>query len=90
MEKEKFTQANTILSGIKMLEGKKNALHNAWVGVRNSVNNQATDKDIEKFVRQLLCAEDFSGKPAIDDIVNNICKKYDEEIAKLQKKFDEL
>ena len=88
MDREKWTKANTIQSGIKMLEDKRDALKNAWKACSTNTKGYDAKDRLSKFITKLT--DTFSGERVIDNIVDDLCKQYDEHIAKLQKQFEEL
>lgn len=88
MEQEKWAKANTIKSGITMLEGKRDALKEAWKAYRTNTKGYCAEDALKKFIKHLT--DSFDGELSIDNIVDSICEEYDKRIAKLNKEFDEL
>ena len=88
MDREKWTKANTIQSRIKMLEDKRDALKNSWKAYSTNTKGYDAKERLSKFITKLT--DSFGGERVIDNIVDNLCKLYDEGIAKLQKQFEEL
>ena len=71
-----------------MLEGKRDALKEAWKAYSTNTKGYDAKERLSKFITKLT--EAFGGERVIDNIVDNLCKQYDEGIAKLQKQFEEL
>lgn len=89
MKEENFQRALTIKNEIMFLEQEMNALDCARGKITSKVvQGQNAGDDVKYLVRLLI--EKTRGDLVISKIVDEVLKKYKEEIAELKKEFEEL
>jgi hypothetical protein len=89
MKELNFQRALTIKNEIMFLEQEMNILDNAKKRITSKVvQGQNAGDDVKYLVRLLI--EKTRGDLVISKIVEEVLKKYKEEIAELEKEFEEL
>lgn len=89
MKELNFQRALEIKNEIMFLEQEMNALYDAGKRITSKViQGQNAGDDVKYLVRLLI--EKTRGDLVISKIVDEVLKKYKEEIAELEKEFEEL
>ena len=89
MKEQNFQRALTIKNEIMFLEQEMNILDNARKRITSKViQGQNTDDEAKYLVKLLI--KKTRGDLVISKIVDEVLKKYKEEIAELEKEFEEL
>jgi hypothetical protein len=89
MKELNFQRALTIKNEIMYLEQEMNILDNARKRITSKViQGQNTDDEAKYLVKLLI--KKTRGDLVISKIVDEVLKKYKEEIAELEKEFEEL
>lgn len=89
MKELNFQRALTIKNEIMNLEQEMNALDDARKGITSKViQGQNADDEAKHLIKLLI--KKTRGDLVISKIVDEVLKKYKEEIAELEKEFEEL
>lgn len=89
MKEQNFQRALAIKNEISFLEGEMNALYDAGKSITSKViQGQNTDDEAKHLIKLLI--KKTRGDLVISKIVDEVLKKYKEEIAELEKEFEEL
>ena len=89
MKELNFQRALTIKNEIMFLEQEMNALYDAGKIITSKViQGQNADDDAKHLIKLLI--KKTRGDLVIRKIVDEVLKKYKEEIAELEKEFEEL
>ena len=89
MKELNFQRACTIKNEIMFLEQEMNALYDAGKIITSKViQGQKADDDAKHLIKLLI--NKTRGDLVISKIVDEVLKKYKEEIAELEKEFEEL
>ena len=89
MKEQNFQRALTIKNEIMFLEQEMNILDNARKRITSKVIQWQNTDDEAKYLVKLLIKKTM-GDLVISKIVDEVLKKYKEEIAEYKKKFEEL
>ena len=89
MKELNFQRALTIKNDILFLEGEMNALYDVRKRITSKVVQGQNADDEAKYLIKLLIKK-TRGDLVISKIVDEVLKKYKEEIAELEKEFEEL
>ena len=89
MKEQNFQRALTIKNEIMFLEQEMNILDNARKRITSKVIQWQNTDDEAKYLVKLLIKK-TRGDLVISKIVDEVLKKYKEEIAELEKEFEEL
>ena len=89
MKEQNFQRALAIKNDIMFLEQEMNALYDAGKRITNKViQGQNADDEVKYLIKLLI--KKTRGDLVISKIVEEVLKKYKEEIAELEKEFEEL
>lgn len=89
MKEQNFQRALAIKNEIMFLEQEMNALDNARNRITSKVvQGQNADDEAKHLIKLLI--KKTRGDLVISKIVDEVLKKYKEEIAELEKEFEEL
>lgn len=89
MKELNFQRALTIKNEISFLEWEMNALYDAGKSITSKViQGQNADDEAKHLIRLLI--KKTRGDLVISKIVAEVLRKYKEEIAELEKEFEEL
>ena len=89
MKGQNFQRALAIKNEIMFLEQEMNILDNARKRITSKViQGQNTDDEVKYLIKLLI--KKTRGDLVISKIVEEVLKKYKEEIAELEKEFEEL
>ena len=89
MKEQNFQRALAIKNEIMFLEQEMNALYDAGKSITSKViQGQNADDEAKHLIKLLI--KKTRGDLVIRKIVDEVLKKYKEEISELQKEFEEL
>ena len=89
MKEQNFQRALAIKNKIMFLEQEMNSLYDAGKRITSKViQGQNADDDAKHLIKLLI--KKTRGDLVIRKIVDEVLKKYKEEIAELEKEFEEL